>query len=329
MHTRRLGSFDVSAIGFGCMSLSHGYAGQPDAAYGARLLNEALDVGYTFLDTASLYGYGRNESLIGEAIGHRRGEYVLASKCGLIRSAEGRPTTNGSRASIREVCEASLTRLKTDVIDLYYLHRLDPNTPIEESAAALGELVSDGKIRAIGLSEVSAETIRRAHAVHPVTAVQTEYSLWTRNAEIAVIDACRDIGATFVAFSPVARGFLADGVHDMAEIGEGDMRHGMPRFQGENFQANLKLLAAFRGLAAEAGCTPAQLALAWVLAQGPHIVPIPGTAKIEHMRENFVQAQVSPDLLRRAGELINQNTVHGPRYPAAMQGQVGTEEFSP
>jgi aryl-alcohol dehydrogenase-like predicted oxidoreductase len=328
MHTRRLGPFDVSAIGLGCMNLSHGYAGQPDEAYGARLLNEALDAGYTFLDTASLYGYGRNEMLIGEAVGHRRDDYVLASKCGLIRTSDGKVSLDGSPEGIRRVCEESLRNLKTDVIDLYYLHRLDPKTPIEESVGALSDLVAEGKIRTIGLSEVSAETLRRAHAVHPVTAVQTEYSLWTRNPEIAVLDACAELGTTFVAFSPVARGFLADGVHDMAQVGEGDMRHAMPRFQGEAFLANLKLLAAFRELAAEAGCTPAQLSLAWLLAQGPHVAPIPGTGKIEHMLENFVEVAPSAEVLRRADQLINQRTVQGPRYPAAMQGQIDTEEFA-
>jgi aryl-alcohol dehydrogenase-like predicted oxidoreductase len=327
MHNRRLGPFDVSAIGLGCMNLNHGYAGQPDAEYGARLLNEALDEGYTFLDTASLYGFGRNEALVGEAVGRRRDDYVLASKCGLVRSPEGKVTLDGTPAGIRRVCEESLARLKTDVIDLYYLHRLDPATPIEESVGALADLVAEGKIKTIGLSEVSAATLRRAHAVHPVTAVQTEYSLWTRNPEIAVLDACRELGVTFVAFSPVARGFLADGVRDVAALPAGDMRPGMPRFQGEAFQANLKLFDAFKALAAEAGCTPAQLSLAWLLAQGPHVVPIPGTAKIEHMRENFVEADVDAALLARAGDLINQKTVHGPRYPAAMQAQIDTEDF--
>jgi aryl-alcohol dehydrogenase-like predicted oxidoreductase len=327
MHNRRLGPFDVSAIGLGCMNLNHGYAGQPDAEYGARLLNEALDEGYTFLDTASLYGFGRNETLVGEAVGRRRDDYVLASKCGLVRSPEGKVTLDGTPAGIRRVCEESLARLKTDVIDLYYLHRLDPATPIEESVGALADLVAEGKIKTIGLSEVSAATLRRAHAVHPVTAVQTEYSLWTRNPEIAVLDACRELGVTFVAFSPVARGFLADGVRDVAALPAGDMRPGMPRFQGEAFQANLKLFDAFKALAAEAGCTPAQLSLAWLLAQGPRVVPIPGTAKIEHMRENFVEAEVDAALLARAGDLINQSTVHGPRYPAAMQAQIDTEDF--
>jgi aryl-alcohol dehydrogenase-like predicted oxidoreductase len=327
MHNRRLGPFDVSAIGLGCMNLNHGYSGQPDAEYGARLLNAALDEGYTFLDTASLYGFGRNETLVGEAVGHRRNEYILASKCGLIRSPDGKVTLDGTPAGIRRVCEESLSRLNTDVIDLYYLHRLDPATPIEESVGALADLVAEGKIKTIGLSEVSATTLRRAHAVHPVTAVQTEYSLWTRNPEIAVLDACAELGVTFVAFSPVARGFLADGVRGVADLPAGDMRPGMPRFQGEAFQANLKLFDALKALADEAGCTPAQLSLAWLLAQGPHITPIPGTAKIEHMRENFVEAQVSADLLARAGDLINQSTVHGPRYPPAMQAQIDTEDF--
>ena len=328
MQNRRLGPFDVSAIGLGCMSLSHGYGSPPPREDGVRLLNEALDLGYGFLDTAALYGFGANETLVGEAVSHRRGEFTLASKCGMFRNAEGKREIDGRPETIKRTCEDSLQRLKVEVIDLYYLHRWDKKVPIEDSVGALSELVTAGKIRTIGLSEVSAETLRKAHAVHPVTAVQTEYSLWTRNLEVAVLNACRELGVAFVAFSPVARGFLANGVRDPGALTAGDIRLGMPRFQGENFPANLALLDGFLALASEAGCTPAQLALAWVLAQGDDIIPIPGTANIDHLRENFVEVQVAPALLARAEALINAGTVSGPRYNAATQAEIDTEELA-
>ncbi|MET3528626.1 aldo/keto reductase [Phenylobacterium koreense] len=325
MEKRKLGQFEVSAIGLGCMSLSHAYGTPPRRAQAERVLLGALDAGYTFFDTAAIYGMGHNETLVGEVLGHRRREFVLASKCGMSngdqREINGRPDV------LKATCEDSLRRLRTDVIDLYYLHRWDKRVPIEESVGALADLVKEGKVRAIGLSEVSAPALRRAHAVHPITALQTEYSPWTRNPEIAVLEACRELGVTFVAFSPVARGFLAGGVTDPAALPDGDLRKTMPRFQGEAFVANLKLLEGFKALAREAGCTPAQLCLAWLLRKGVDIVPIPGTANPDHMVENARAADVrlSDAVIAKVEELVNPQTVSGPRYAPAAQATVDTE----
>ena len=325
MQTRKLGPFEVSAIGLGCMSLSHGYGPPAPRERAERVLKGALDAGYTFLDTAAVYGVGHNETLIGEVLGDRRADYVLASKCGLTNG--DKRELNGHPDVLKATCEGSLKRLKTDVIDLYYLHRWDKRVPIEDSVGALAELVAQGKIKTIGLSEVSADTLRRAHAVHPITALQTEYSPWTRNPEIAVLQACKDLGVTFVAFSPVARGFLAGGASDPAAFQEGDMRLGMPRFQGEAFAANLKLLEAFTALAREAGCTPAQLCLAWLLAKEATIVPIPGTTNPDHMVENAGAAgiKLSAETMARVEALVNPQTVVGPRYSPAMQAAIDTE----
>ncbi len=326
MDKRKVGPFEVSAIGLGCMSLSRAYAVQPPQEQAVAVLEGALDAGYTFLDTAAAYGLGHNETLIGEVLGHRRGEFTLASKCGLTTGNERR--LNGAPANLKDTCERSLRRLKTDHIDLYYLHRWDREVPIEDSVGALADLVAEGKIGAIGLSEVSAPTLRRAHAVHPIAALQTEYSPWTRNPEIAVLDACRELGVAFVAFGPVGRGFLAGAVRGPADLlGEGDMRTHMPRFQGVAFEANLAVYAGFEALAREAGCTPAQLCLAWLLQKDPIIVPIPGTRSPDHMRENAQAAPVAlaADLVARLEALVNERTVIGGRYGAAMQAIVDTE----
>lgn len=325
MDTRRVGPFEVSAIGLGCMSLSHAYGTPPPREQAERVLLGALEAGYTFLDTAAVYGLGHNETLVGEVLKDRRRDFVLASKCGLTNG--DKREINGRPEVLKATCEASLRRLQTDVIDLYYLHRWDKRVPIEESVGALADLVREGKIRTIGLSEVSAQTLRKAHAVHPVAALQTEYSPWTRNPEIAVLDACRELGVTFVAFSPVARGFLAGGVRDLAQLAPGDLRLNMPRFQGENFAKNLALLDGFEALAGEAGCTPAQLCLAWLLARDEIIVPIPGTTSPDHMRENAAAAGVrlSADTLARVDELVNPQTVAGPRYSEALQATIDTE----
>ena len=278
MQQRKLGPFNVSAISLGCMNLSHAYGAPVSAGQGERVLLSALDNGVTMFDTAALYGFGANETLVGNVLSKHRSRFTLASKCGmqgvdvagdgkLARVIDGRPET------LRTTCEAALKRLQTDVIDLYYLHRWDKQVPIEDSVGALAELVAVGKIRTIGLSEVSAATLRKAHAVHPITAVQTEYSLWTRNPEIAVLDACRELGVAFVAFSPVARGFLCGELQDVSTLDAKDIRRSMPRFAPENYATNLKLLPAYLRLAQEAGCTPAQLALAWLLHKGEHIHP--------------------------------------------------------
>lgn len=330
---RKIGPFEVSAIGLGCMNLSHAYGTPPSAEQGERVLLTALDAGVTLFDTAALYGFGANETLVGKVLSKHRSRFTLASKGGMAgvqfedgikRVIDGRPET------IRKNCEDSLKRLQTDVIDLYYLHRWDKKVPIEDSIGAMAELVREGKVRSIGLSEVSAATLRKAHAVHPIAAVQTEYSLWTRNPEIAVLEACRELGASFVAFSPVARGFLCDAVQDVGTLDAKDIRRSMPRFDAANHAANLQLLPGYKALAAEAGCTPAQLALAWLLHKAPHIVPIPGTTSVAHLQEDLGATKIRLDsgLMARLEALINQRTVTGHRYSAQSASEVDTEEFS-
>ncbi|MES2399039.1 MAG: aldo/keto reductase [Pseudomonadota bacterium] len=334
MKTRQLGPFTVSEIGLGCMNLSHAYGAPVSAEQGERVLLAALDAGVTMFDTATLYGFGNNETLLGNVLSKYRSKFTLASKCGmsgidvagdgnLVRVIDGRPDT------IMKSCEASLKRLKTDVIDLYYLHRWDKKVPVEDSVGALADLVKKGHIRSIGLSEVSASTLRKAHAVHPIAALQTEYSLWTRNPEIAVLDACRELGTTFVAFSPVARGFLCGAPIDISALDAKDIRRPMPRFMPGNYEANLQLLPAYHALAKEAGCSPSQLALAWLLHKAPYIIPIPGTTRVEHLKDDLGAADVvlSPDVFTRVEALINQKTVTGHRYTAQAITEVDTEDF--
>ena len=329
METRTLGPFTVSALGLGCMSMSHAY-GRPDDEESVKTLHRALDLGYTMLDTAALYGFGKNESLIGKTLKGRRAEYTLASKCGIFKNADGRREINGRPEVLKRTCEESLQRLHTDVIDLYYLHRYDRKVPIKESVGALGDLMRAGKIRAIGLSEVSAATLKQAHAEHPVAAVQTEYSLWTRNAEIEVLKTCKDLGVGFVAFSPLARGFLTGCLTDTSALEESDLRLTLPRFRQEHFGKNLRLLDEYAGIAAEAGCTMAQLALAWLLTRGDHIVPIPGSRRQTSVEENAgaVEVKLDPAIIERLDRLINQHTVSGPRYNETTQKEIDTEEFS-
>jgi aryl-alcohol dehydrogenase-like predicted oxidoreductase len=310
------------------MNLSHAYGVAPDATQGSRILNEALDAGYTMLDTAALYGFGANESLVKSAIGHRRREYVLASKCGLHGENGKRVLTNDPE-TLRWSCEQSLQRLGTDVIDLFYLHRYDKVTPVEDSIGVLSDLVRDGKVREIGLSEVSSTTLRKAHAVHPIAAVQSEYSLWTREPEIAVIETCRELGATFVPFSPLARGFLTGKLTDVDSLPDNDLRRNMPRFYPGNYARNLELLSGFGSLADDAGCTMGQLALAWLLQVDDTLVPIPGTTQSAHLQENIAAAAVSLDATQMAAldALINRHTVTGDRYVAATQAEIDTEQF--
>jgi aryl-alcohol dehydrogenase-like predicted oxidoreductase len=334
MQQRALGPFTVSALGLGCMNLSHAYGTPPGAEQAERVLLAALDEGVTLFDTAALYGFGANETLVGRVLKPHRHRFTLASKGGLggVTGDDGvtRRVIDGRPASLRKNCEDSLRRLQTDVIDLYYLHRWDKAVPVEESVGALGDLVRAGKVRTIGLSEVSAATLRKAHAEHPVTAVQTEYSLWTRNPEIAVLQACRELGVTFVAFSPVARGFLCEALTDVSTLDAKDIRRNMPRFEPANYAANLKLLPGYKALAREAGCTPAQLALAWLLHQGDDIIPIPGTTSVDHLREDLAAAEVKLDatLLARLDAHINQRTVTGHRYNAQARGEVDTEDYA-
>ena len=330
MQTRKLGPFTVSAIGLGCMSLSHAYGTPPDAESAGMFLLHALDCGYTMFDTAAMYGFGANETLIGHTLKHRRKEFTLASKCGMFRNAQGVREIDGRPAILKQTCEDSLKRLQTDVIDLYYLHRWDKRVPIEDSVGALSELVREGKVKTIGLSEVSAETLRKAHRVHPITAVQSEYSLWSRNVEVAVLDACTALGVALVAFSPLARGFLAGALHELGALVPKDIRLHMPRFQTEHFTKNLKLLDGFGAIARENDCTMGQLALAWVLAQGGNIIPIPGTTRLDHLEENAGAPAIglSPETLARLDALINPRTVSGPRYNAATLPEIDTEEVT-
>ena len=326
---RPIGPFSVQPIGLGAMNLDHAYGPSVSAAQGERVLLGALDAGYDFIDTATLYGGGKNEERVGQVLSVHRSRFTLASKCGMAiidvdgkkqRVIDGRPET------LRRQCEDSLRRLRTEVIDLYYLHRWDKAVPIEDSVGALADLVRAGKIRGIGLSEVSAATLRRAHAVHPIMALQTEYSAWTRNPELGVLQACAELGVAFVAFSPVARGFLC-GPLDVDALDAKDIRRSMPRFQAPHWAANQALLPRFAQLAADLGLTPAQLALAWVLHQAPHVVAIPGTTSEAHVRDNFAAGAVRLDgaTLQALDALINPQTVSGERYDAQASSEVDTE----
>ncbi|MEE8438102.1 MAG: aldo/keto reductase [Micropepsaceae bacterium] len=328
MQTRLLSGVEVSPIGLGCMCVSHAYGHPPSREAGAKVLNTALDLGYSHLDTAALYGFGANETLLGTSLKNRRGEYFLASKGGMFRDAAGKREIDGRPEKIKQTCVESLQRLQTDIIDLYYLHRWDKRIPIEESVGALKDLVQEGKIKTIGLSEVSAATLRKAHAVHPIAAVQTEYSLWTRNAETAILDACKELGVTFVAFSPLGRGFLGGDVRDLGALPEKDIRLNMPRFKPEHFSRNLGLLDGLSEIAREDNYTMAQLSLAWVLSQGDHIVAIPGTTSLDHLRENLDAAnfELRTETIDRLNALINPNTVSGPRYGAATLPEIDTED---
>ncbi len=310
----------VPALGLGCMSMSQAY-GVPDDEESLRTLHHALDLGVSLLDTADVYGQGANERLVGEVLRTRRQEVFLATKCGIVSGAGGAPTgVNGSADYIRSACEASLARLGTDVIDLYYLHRVDPATPIEESMGAMAGLVRAGKVRFVGLSEAAPVTLRRAHQVHPVTALQSEYSLWVREPESTVLPVCRELGIAFVPFSPLGRGFLSGTVTDPSALPASDLRRHLPRFQGEHLQQNARSLRALEALAAQRSCTPAQLSLAWLLAQGDDIVPIPGTKRRTYLDENVAAAAIvlTPDERREIDAAFGPDAWSGDRYHEAM-----------
>ena len=326
---RLLAGRPVTPIGLGCMNLSHGYGVPPSPAEGARLLHCALDLGYVHLDTARLYGGGRNETLIGETLKGRRAEFFLASKCGIVADGDKRRTDCRPETILAQL-ETSLTVLQTDHIDLYYMHRRDFTVPIEDSVGALADAVAAGKIGGIGLSEMSAETLRRAHAVHPIAAMQMEYSPWSRNVEIAVLAATRELGVALVAFSPVGRGALCGTLRDPAVLPDDDMRRAMPRFDADHWPANLALIDRFVALAAREGVTAAQLSLGWVLSRGDHVHAIPGTTVEAHMAENIARGDWRPSaaLVAEVDGLINQQTVAGPRYPGFMQRTIDTEEFA-
>ncbi|MBO80387.1 MAG: aldo/keto reductase [Citromicrobium sp.] len=326
---RKLCGREVHPIGLGCMNLSWGYGDPPPHEDKVRLLNAALDAGYDHLDTANIYGAGRNEELLGEAVMHRRSEFLLASKTGIVVDGQRRGI-DCSPDAIAASIDASLGRLRTDHIDLLYMHRFDPKVPIADSVGALQRAIEAGKIGAYGVSEWSSAHIREAHGVYPMAAVQTEFSLWTRNVELGVLETTRDLGIALVAFSPVARGALGGELKDTATLGENDLRRNMPRFGAENWPDNLELLNRFDALAKDAGVTPAQLALAWVLSHGEHIHAIPGTTSMDHMQQNFAapSQDIGADVLRQAGELINQHSISGHRYPEIMRNTIDTEDYA-
>lgn len=327
--SRVLAGRRIFPIGLGAMNVSHCYQPRLPDAEGAAVLERAVDLGYQHFDTAAAYGAGHNEQLIGRTLGHCRDEILISTKCGLELDDAGGRTVNNHPDRIRRSCEQSLRHLRRDAIDLFYLHRWDKKTPIVEVVGAMADLVRDGKVRAIGLSEVSAETLRKAHAEHPIAALQSEYSLWTRNPEIAALEACRELGVAFVAFSPLARQFLTGALQRVDGFCATDIRRTMPRFEANAYAANLRLLQGYADVAATVGCTMAQLALAWLLSRGDHVVPIPGTQNLSHLTENVSAAEVTiPEAaLDRLDRLINEETVIGPRYNPAAQAQVDTEAF--
>ena len=310
------------------MNVCHAYGPGIDPKEASALFNQALDIGYDFFDTATLYGDGDNERLLRSSIMHRRDEFFLASKC-VLGFVDGKRALDGRPEVIKAQCDESLERLGTEVIDLYYMHRLDKKVPIEESVGALADLVAGGKIRHIGLSEMSAATLRRAHATHPIAAMQSEYSLWTRNAEIAVLDACRELGVAYVAFSPVARGYFSDELLDPTTFHEHDIRNTMPRFHPENFAQNALLLDEVRRVAGELDCGVPQLALAWVLAQGEHVIAIPGTTKPAHLEQNFASLtlELPAEVCAALADHFPPDRIRGSRYSDAAQRTVDTETF--
>ncbi len=322
---RKIGPLEVNAVGLGCMNISSGYTPADDAE-SSKMLQQAVEHGYDFFDSATLYGFGHSETMLGEALKEVRNNIVLASKCGLDRNGiDGRPET------IHAQCDASLQKLNTEVIDLYYLHRVDPKVPIAESVGALQQLIDAGKIRALGLSEVSSTNLKAALAEAPVAALQSEYSLWTRTPEFGVLDICDANNVTFVPFSPLGRGFFAGAACELSELGEKDLRRTIahPRFEGENFAANSKLLDQFKLIAQRQGCTPAQLSLAWLLAQRDHsMVPIPGTTNLQHMIENTKAMEVELDeqTANELDQLINEDTVAGNRYNDARMADADAEK---
>ena len=309
---------EISALGLGCMGMSENYGPSSDVE-NVAVLKRALDLGINFLDTADSYGPHRNEELIGRFLSGRRAQIVVATKFGFVRSSDPAvPAIDNSPAYIRSACEASLRRLNIDVIDLYYVHRVDPRWPIEETVGTLADLKREGKIRAIGLSEVSAITLRRAAAVHPIAAVQSEYSLWLRDAELEVLPVCRELGVCFVAFAPLGRGFLTGAVKGAAGLAPDDYRRQLPRFQGEAAAHNALLVAQLEQIALRLGCTPAQLAIAWLIAQGPGVVPIPGTRSLKRLEENAAGADIVLDPAARAAidAIFPRGAAAGERYDA-------------
>jgi aryl-alcohol dehydrogenase-like predicted oxidoreductase len=327
MRLRALGKsgLKVSAIGLGCAGMSGNY-GTPDDQESQATIGRAIELGINLLDTSDAYGNGHNEELVGRAIKGKRNSLLLCTKFGNIRDAKGQPTgIDGRPEYVPRACEASLKRLDVAVIDLYYLHRVDPNVPIEDTVGAMAKLVEQGKVRAIGLSEAGAQTVRRAHAVYPIAALQTEYSLWTRDAEKDWLPTCRELGISYVAYAPLGRGFLSAKIRSAGSLIPGDRRHAHPRFQGENLARNLDLLKPLEEMAAAKGATAAQIALAWVLAQGEDIVPIPGTKRRPYLEENVGAVDIKLDAadLAKLGATFMPGSTAGTRYPARQMGNMG------
>ena len=325
---REIAGRSVHPVGLGCMNLSWAYASPPPHDEKVKLLNRALDLGYDHLDTANIYGGGANEELLADAVMHRRSEFLLASKCGIVVDGAKRGVSCAPE-SITENLDASLKRLGTDHIDLFYMHRFDPKVPIADSVGAMVRAIEAGKIGAYGVSEWNAAHIREAHGVHPVAAVQPEYSLWTRNVELGVLETCKELGIALVAFSPTGRGAFGGELRDPSTLEDKDLRTKMPRFDAENWPKNLAVIERFEELAKDNGVAPAQLALRWVLEQGEHCHVIPGTTSIAHLEENFEAANldISADAIAEAGRIINHSTVHGHRYHDAIRPTIDTEEF--
>lgn len=325
---RTIAGTQVHPIGLGCMNVAWAYGSPPSEEDSVKLFNEALDLGYNHFDTANIYGKGKSEELVGKVLKSRRKEVFLASKTGIIVDGPKRGIDCSPEAMTQSI-EDSLKRLQTDHIDLFYMHRFDPKVPIADSVGALKDAIDAGKIGSYGVSEWNSQHIRQAHAVHPMAAVQTEYSLWTRNVELGVFDTTKELGIALVAFSPVARGAICGVMTDPTKLEEKDLRRSHPRFSEDNWPKNLTLIEKFVDLAQQAGVTPAQLALQWVISRGDHLHAIPGTTKMQHMKDNFhaLDKKLGDDVLARAGDLINQQTVSGHRYPEVMRNTIDTEDF--
>jgi aryl-alcohol dehydrogenase-like predicted oxidoreductase len=324
MKRRRLGDLEVSAIGLGCMSMTPIY-GEPSEPEAIATVHRAIDLGIDLVDTSDAYGFGANEELLGRALKGRRDRVVLATKFGNIRNPDGSTAVNGRPDYVPQACAASLKRLGVDVIDLYYIHRVDASVPIEETVGAMARLVEQGKVRHLGISEAGVATLRRAHATHPIAALQTEYSLWTRDAEAGLLPACRELGIGYVAYAPLGRGFLTGTVAATEDLGPKDRRRDMPRFQGDNLARNLELLEALKSRAAREGCTPAQLALAWLLARGEDVVPLPGTKQRRWLEENAraVELSIAPDTVAALDRAFAPGAAAGTRYPEPQMKRLG------